>query len=292
MKRTLLVKFVLASTLALSVCTAPALAQRGQKNGGGSPPAFGGGAFPGMPSMKGMFRMMGQSRMVEPIQSNRLILINRNDVRGELGLSAKQREDLDGQEEKTMQTMQSNIMSKVMARMSDLQTLRDLPKEEQQSKLMDFVGEMRGTAEAAMKEAGKDYDKVLTAKQKKRLTEIDLQYRGPLAVLDPEVGETLKLTDEQKPELDKILADYRKAQQEQVKGLMGRFGGLGASGGGGQAAPPDPASIQERVSEIQKEQDKVREDLGKKVLALLTDQQKLDWQKLQGRKFVFRPNDD
>jgi Spy/CpxP family protein refolding chaperone len=289
MKRSLLVKLALASTLAISVCATPALAQRGQRNG--SPPAAAGG-FPGMPNLKGLFRMMGQSGMVEPTQSNIILLLNRKDVRGELGLTAKQREDLDGKEDQVMQNLIGNIMAKVQERMSDLQGLRDAPKEERESKIMEFADQMRGTAEAAMKESGEDHEKVLTAKQKKRLGELDLQYRGPMAILAPEVSEKLQLTDEQKPELEKIQAEYRKKQQEQMTSMMGRFGGGGAPGGRGQGGPPDMSALQERMAEAQKEADKIRAELGKQVLALLTDEQKLTWQKMQGRKFVFRAGDN
>ena len=287
MKRSILSKLIAVSALSLTVLGSPALAQRGQKNGGGFP-GFGG---QGMPSMSSLMKMAGRSRMIEPTYSNIMVLLNRSDVRGELGLSAKQKEDLDGQQEQTMQTMIGSIMSKVMERMSDFQTLKDLPEADRKEKMQTFQNEMRGTVESSVKDADKDYEKILTKKQLKRLRELDLQWRSALAIADPTISESLKVTPEQKPEIDKIVAEYRETQQKQMQGA---FGGMGAFGGPGAGAPgaPDMSAMQEKMEVIRKEQDKIREEKGKKLIALLTDTQKAEWTKMQGIKFKFRPNDD
>ena len=285
MKRTLLGKLALISTMSLAVLGSSALAQRGQGGAPGGFPGFGGG----MPNMSGMMKMAARSGMIEPTMSNTMVLLNRNDVRAELGLSAKQKEDLEGQQEQAMQTMFSTVMTKVMARRDDLQSLRDLPEADRNEKIQSFGSEMRGTVETAAKGANKDIEKVLTKKQITRLKQLDLQWRGTLAVADPTLSETLKVTPEQKPEIEKIVAEFREKQQKQT---MGMFGGFGGQRGGGQGAPTDPSARQEQMAEMKKNNDKLREEQGKKILVLLSDEQKAAWQKMQGVKFRFRPNDD
>lgn len=285
MKRTVFSKLALVSVLSLAVLGSPAFAQRGQDSAPGGFPGFGGG----MPNMSGMMKMAARSGMIEPTMSNTLVLLNRNDVRAELGLSAKQKEDLDGQQEQIMQTMFSAVMTKVMARAEDLQSLRDLPEAERNEKIQSFTADMRGTVEVAAKGADKDIEKVLTKKQTARLKQLDMQWRGTLAAADPTLSETLKITPEQKPEIEKIVAEFREKQQKQTTGM---FGGFGGQRGGGQGAPPDPSARQTQMAEMKKSNDKLREEQSKKILVLLSDEQKVAWQKMQGVKFRFRPHDD
>jgi len=285
MKRTLLSKLALVSALSLAVLGSPALAQRGQGGAPGGFPGLGGG----MPNMSSMMKMMARSGIIEPTMSNTMVLLNRNDVRAGLGLSAKQKEDLDGQQEQIMQTMFSTVMTKVMTRAEDFQGLRDLPEADRTEKIQSFTADMRGTVEVAVKGADKDIDKILTKKQRTRLKQLDLQWRGTLAISEPMLSETLKITPEQKPEIEKIVAKFRENQQKQAGGMFGGFGG--GQEGRGQGAP-NSATRQERMAEVKKSNDKLREEQGKKVLALLTAEQKAMWQKMQGVKFRFRPNDD
>ncbi len=287
MKRNILGKLALVSALSLAALGSPALAQRGQKNGNGG---AGQSGFGGFPNMSGMMKMLGRNRMIEPRMSNIMILLSRNDVRAELGLSAKQKEDLDGQQEKTLQSMMTTIFSKVQERMGDFQGLKDLSEADRKEKMQTFQNEMRGTVETVVNDSNKDLEKVLTKKQMTRLKQLDLQWRGTLAVADPTVAEPLKITAEQKQEVEKISSEYREKQQTQMSGAFGGFGGPG--GAGGQAPPPDLSAIQDRMAQMQKEGNKLREDYGKKVLALLTDTQKSEWEKMQGVKFKFRANDD
>jgi serine/threonine protein kinase len=102
-----------------------------------------------------------------------------------------------------------------------------------------------------------DVEKVLTADQRRRLRQIDLQRRGDRAFEDPEVTAALKLT---------------AGQKEQIRAIRDRmsFGGLGHRGG-----PPGPPKASEpNLSVIDQIEEKV-----------LTAEQRQAWHELTGEPF-------
>jgi hypothetical protein len=140
--------------------------------------------------------------------------------------------------------------------------LQDLSQEERREKMQ----ELRGEVEKKVKELRAKVDTTLDASQKDRLKQLVLQRRGVLQSLqDAEVATALKLTDEQKKKVETLVADSRP----------GRGQGGAAAGGGG-----DRAAMRERFAALQKERNE-------KALAILTAEQKSEFEKLQGAKFDF-----
>ncbi len=122
---------------------------------------------------------------------------------------------------------------------------------------------------AKMQEYQKDLqDKlntVLNDSQKARMKEIRLQVRGTAALSDKEVAESLKLTDDQVnkiKDLNKSLADARTA----------------AFSGGGR---PDQDAMDKLT--------KLRTETNEKILAVLTSDQKTQFEKMQGTKLEGLP---
>lgn len=103
----------------------------------------------------------------------------------------------------------------------------------------------------------KKIDGLLTADQQKRLNEISLQAEGPEALRRDEVASKLKLTDEQKEKIGKVLDE----QSEKRRDAFGQ-------GGGGREAF-----------------ERIREETDKQVAAVLTDEQKSQWKEMQGKEF-------
>lgn len=142
---------------------------------------------------------------------------------------------------------------------SGFQGLRDLSEEERNKRF----AEMREKAETMAKETRKKLEEVLLPHQVERLQQISLQVRGAAALTDPEVAGKLGLSDDQKQQL-------QKAQEENREKMRGMFQG-GGQGGSGEDA-------QRRFAEA-------REAAAASYLAVLTAEQKEQFEKLKGEKF-------
>jgi Spy/CpxP family protein refolding chaperone len=134
--------------------------------------------------------------------------------------------------------------------MSELrESLKDASREERMPKLA-----------AAQKEIAGKVDGVLDEKQQARLKEIGLQVRGPGALMDPTIADTLKLTDEQKQKL----ADLSKERRDAMRTAR-------------QDAGNDRAAAREKITPIVKESNE-------KMAKVLTPEQTEQFDKMQGKK--------
>lgn len=153
--------------------------------------------------------------------------------------------------------------------------------------------EFKKIADAAIKDT-------LTAAQRKRLSEIDLQVRGYEAFMTPEIARKLELTREQKVELEKN-ADKVQAAVAQALGpgmIGGQAGGVFGGGQGGAGRPGRaggqggqgliPAAITEYLVNQQNAILDARAEGLKQALATLTDEQRATWKKLVGEPFTPR----
>lgn len=135
--------------------------------------------------------------------------------------------------------------------------------EEERNKL---IAEFRERAEKQAAETNAKLEEILLPNQIKRLKEIALQQQGTQALNSPEVAEQLKITDEQKEKLAAANRENQEAMQKAFADLRG---------GGGQ---PDFAAMGEKMRELRKAADD-------KLLAVLTDEQKAEFEKLKGEPF-------
>jgi Spy/CpxP family protein refolding chaperone len=133
----------------------------------------------------------------------------------------------------------------------DLAGLQGLQGEEGRTKR----AEVMKTVRADLKKAVAD---ILTADQKKRLHEIELQQAGTGAFSEEDVQKELKMTDDQKEKIKTITADQRKAMQELRQG----------------GNRPDQAKVAE-----------LRKETNAKIMEVLTDHQKETWKKMVGAPF-------
>lgn len=130
-----------------------------------------------------------------------------------------------------------------------LKGIRKLTPEERQKK----TAETRKTVEGKL-------EKLLKAEQSKRLTQIDLQQRGPLVLTQKKIAEQMELTDAQKKE-------FRELQQNITK---------------------ETAKLREggtKGAELNEKTAKLRQEASEKIVKALTDAQKKNWQKLTGEAF-------
>jgi hypothetical protein len=119
--------------------------------------------------------------------------------------------------------------------------------------------------------------KSLSREQFARLTQIQLQQRGNRALTDAKVQKSLKITTEQKEQLDTIVKDADKARRE----LFGAGGfGRGRRGGGGGGDNP-----RGNFEEVRKKMADLDKETTKKIDEVLTADQKKKWKALLGKPF-------
>jgi hypothetical protein len=154
----------------------------------------------------------------------------------------------------------------------------------------DKAAELREEGKKVAEEQKKVYDEVITADQKKRLKQIQIQVMSLRVFNDPEakggkgtrpvsddqkaimkeVQEALKLSDSQKSSIKGITSDYNKESQEIFRD-SGAFSKEGFD--------------QEKAAAANKKIEKVRQEAWGKVQDLLDDSQKKAWKELTGEPF-------
>jgi len=118
----------------------------------------------------------------------------------------------------------------------------------------------RAQAEERAKKEKDELAKILKPEQVKRLREIYIQVAGTSALSDSEVAAELKITDEQKQKIS-------KAREESFAGMRELF-----TGGG------DREAARTKMEEMRKKADA-------SVLAVLTEDQKKQFEEMKGKKF-------
>jgi hypothetical protein len=110
------------------------------------------------------------------------------------------------------------------------------------------------------KAAWEKCEKILTSEQVERLKQISRQARGVESLADDDVMLALKLSDDQKKQLETI----RDAAGQEVRALFGQQG-------------LDQDARRTKMTEI-------RKSASEKAMAVLSDEQKKEFEKLQGEK--------
>jgi hypothetical protein len=252
----------------------------------------------------------------DPAHGSLMSLLDRNDVKNEVGIDARQRDALNDLKQKS----RAELMDKIR---TDVQNIRDktrnLSPEERRAEMQKMQSDRQDAFSAYQSDLDKRVEALLRPSQVKRLHELDLQWRGPLAMVDPSLADKVGLDPDQRAKVNQLYQEYRNAQG---KAFQNAFTGIGrgrrqnqAQGNGdpqnndpqnnqnadsAQNAPPDngpppsPPSmeeIQRRLQNVQVEMEKTRVAIGQKVLALLAPEQMQNWRTLQGRPFTFNTND-
>ena len=143
----------------------------------------------------------------------------------------------------------------------DFQALRDMSQEDRDKKIAEF----RTKGEELSKKIDGKAEKILDEKQMKRLKQLQIQREGAAALSRPEVVTKLALTPGQQDSIKKIVDDARTATR---------------------AAFNRNASAEERQAAMTKMQESRAKTL-KEALAVLNDDQLMDWTELTGKEFKF-----
>lgn len=195
--------------------------------------------------------------------SHKLSALTQKAVQRELKLTSEQRKKLRALETKQKRELLRLMPQNPLAAFNDpaaaMKNLRDAPEK------MKRLG----------KEIDESIDRLLTAEQGRRLREISLQLRGGHALNDAEVAETLKLTKEQKAKVQEIHKEAMKEMQDVGLQAMGNAvrGGF------------NPAAFQKNSTETAEKMQELWNDLGDRLMAVLTSEQKSAWRKMTGEPF-------
>ena len=135
--------------------------------------------------------------------------------------------------------------------------------------------ELRTKIEARAAEIKKKIEAILTPKQMERLKEIRLQWAGPAALADPDVRKALNLTDDQKEKIKKLRQELFGKENDLRKdvGKLSR-----------EERRTKMADIRNKVQKLRK---KALDD----ILALLTTEQRAQFDKMLGKKLELKPSE-
>lgn len=172
-------------------------------------------------------------------QMNGTMLLSLKEVRKELKLTPKQTKEIDAKQKEMTNSLQGGA---------------------DPSNYTEVLKKMEAQYKAMLD--------ILDADQAKRFHQLELQREGPVAVLQPQNAEELKLTAEQKEKMNDI---QRKAQEE----LMAEMQEVSKS-----RDPRKSANLAKKMQASKKE-------TGEKIAALLTEDQTKQWKEMQGKPFKF-----
>ncbi len=132
------------------------------------------------------------------------------------------------------------------------------------------MAEMRQRREKETGTANAKVGEILLPHQIKRLQEISLQMRGTSALSDPKVAAELKITDDQKKKLEETAKANMESVGKQMQELF--------QGGNRDRSDQDREKMRAQMQELRKQAEA-------KVLAVLTADQKAQFEKMKGEAF-------
>jgi hypothetical protein len=183
-----------------------------------------------------------------------MMILGMDDVQKELAVTDDQKTKLTDLQQKTMEDFRSAF--------SGFGNFQDMTDEER-TKARD---EMRKKMEETGKKTQAEVDKILDAKQSERLKQLQVQFQGVRALTDPDVVTKLKLNQDAQDKIKKIIDD---AQQNRPNFDF-------------RSATDDERK--EFMDKMQKQ----RAETMKSALAVLDDDQLVEWGKLTGKEFKFQ----
>ena len=235
------------------------------------------------------FGFVGQTGAgIDPTHSSAMQLLQRNDVRNEIALDLKQQNALDELRTKSQQEFRTTLQENVKA---SVQAIQNAPQDQQQSQIQERMDQFATTIQTLQGDIDKRAEGILRPKQAARLRELDLRWRGPMALSDPKVAEVVKLTPEQSGKVGLAVKSFVDAQQKaMMQAMVPAIAPNGAGQDGGQSPQERAAAMQKKMYDVMhsREMDKTKADVEAKILDVLTPAQKTQWTGMLGAKFTFR----
>ena len=258
------------SALALAFVVAASAVAEAQPGGGGR--GFGGRGFggPGFGGPGG------------PGGADKISLLSNPQVQTELKIASEQKlflDDIITEHREKQREAFSGI---------DFRTLRDKPEAEREK----IMADMQAKREKLNKDAEAGLQEFLSEEQITRLDQIVLQQRGLRALTDDEVGKKLAITADQKKKIEdafeagnearrKMFEDMRASRENNNQDAGNNNGGDQQGGRRGGRGAFDPAAF----AEVQKKMEEAGKKTEADVLAVLSADQKKNYDDLKGKPF-------
>ena len=298
----------LTAAIGISLIAPSAQAQGGGGRRGNRGAAGGFGAGQGAFGNP-MQMMMGGGGIIDPARSAKATLVYRPEVQNALGLDLKQKNALDALKDVQAQNQQKigqDMRALFQGMRGQAQTLTP---EEMQQKRQELGDKAKGIAQGYQDDLDKRIDEILTPKQRKRLSEIDLRWRGPMAFVDPKVADQATLGAEDKKKATDAYKEFTDARQKLFESMMpagfrARFAaappGTPVDPNAPPAAPVAPVAptVPLTAEEQQAAQKKSLRDfekgriaMGTKLVANVSPAAAVNWRGMTGAPFTFREDE-
>lgn len=169
-----------------------------------------------------------------------------------------------------------------------------VPNQQRFQQIQQMMQEAQETGEKEFKKATQDViANNLTASQRKRLREIDLQVRGYKVFDNPEVAKALSFSEKQKEAFEGNAKQFTEELSQSLPQAGVAVGG-GGGGGGGVGGPGGAVAFANFTNVDTSRFEKVIQEVNaaamKRALVILTDEQKALWKKLTGEPITYPVN--
>ncbi|MCW3052506.1 MAG: hypothetical protein JWN14_1676 [Chthonomonadales bacterium] len=258
--------------------------------------------------------MPNNGNIIDPAKSAKFTIVYRVEVQNALGLDLKQKialDDLKNVQAQNQQKMGQELRGLVQTVIGQPQ---NLTPDERQQKTQELTEKVQGISQGFQSDLEKRVDAILTPRQRKRLNELDLRWRGPMSLVDPTVAEQAKLGETDKKKATDSYKEFTDARQKLFESMMPggvrirsinngvTTAGSGDSATGGVTADPNappaapvpppasmtPAERQAAQKKAFRDLEKNRVALGTKLVANVSPPLATTWQEMIGAPFTFR----
>ncbi len=230
-------------------------------------------------------------KIINPARNYVTYLVNRDDVQAHILLSSSQRQALN-----SMQNVARTALFDKLTQNSN--SLSQLVQEQNNDSNANLDSQMRELVlERDSIEANNDLylmsklKSILTAKQIARLNELDLIWRGPVAITDQNVANRVGVSPERKQKIDALYTAYKRkaarslgVDQNAASSKQGRSAGRSSLA----TASRTPQDWNNWVDRTEREIENFRKRMGNSAYQLLSTDQKARWKALTGKQFTFR----
>ncbi|MBM3495989.1 MAG: hypothetical protein FJX72_16950 [Armatimonadetes bacterium] len=199
-------------------------------------------------------------------------LIRRSDVQGALRLGMRQRSAIN---ETLNQQQPGRVMVSVRA---DQNSTPDSLRQQADDQIRAQIGDRDGQIKA-----------VLKAEQWERLLQLDLQWRGPLALADPKVAARVELSGETRSLIAPVATVYNATKSEVMASLAQRHEDVSPDGSRRSIAMRlNTSELDKPMSPARKKLEKAKREAEDEILGALTPDEKRRWKSACGEPFTFR----